>query len=75
MKKNILFFVAAAAVLLMLYVLSSSKKAPAVPDDDLHRNAGTNAAGGECHAPGKRTPLKETHPPKEQCLICHKAGR
>jgi hypothetical protein len=75
MKKNLLLFAAAAAVLLLLYVLSSSKKAPAVPDDELHRNAGTNAACGECHAPGKSTPLKETHPPKEQCLICHKTGR
>jgi hypothetical protein len=75
MKKNAVFLAAAAAILLALFVLSTSKKAPLIPADRLHQNVTTNAGCGECHAPGKRAPLKETHPPKEQCLICHKAGR
>ena len=75
MKKNIAFLAVAAAIVLLLYFLSSSKKVPFIPADDLHRNVTTNAACTECHAPGKRAPLKETHPPKEQCLVCHKVKR
>lgn len=75
MKKNILLIAAAAAILLFLFYLSTGKKVPLIPGDDLHRAVTTNEACVECHAPGKRSPLKATHPPKEQCIICHKAGR
>jgi hypothetical protein len=75
MKKNVLFIAVAVAVLIFLFYLSMSKKVPLIPGDDLHRSVTTNEACGECHAPGKRAPLKEGHPPKEQCLICHKAKR
>ena len=74
MKKNILFL-GAAILLLLLFVLSQGKKAPFIPADDLHKIITTNEACAECHAPGKRAPLKQTHPPKEQCLICHKARK
>lgn len=72
MKKNIFFIVASAAVLLALFFLSSRTKVPLIPADNLHKIVATNAACEECHAPGKRAPLKEGHPPKEQCLVCHK---
>ncbi len=75
MKKNILFIVAAAAVLLFLFFLSSRNKVPFLPADDLHKIVTTNEACEDCHAPGKRAPLKEGHPPKEQCLVCHKAQK
>ena len=75
MKKNILFIAVAAAILLVLFFLSSRNKAPFIPADDLHKSVTTNEACGDCHAPGKGAPLKESHPPKEQCLICHKAKR
>jgi hypothetical protein len=75
MKKNILFIAVAAAVLIFLFYLSTSKKVPLIPDDDLHRIVATNEACSACHAPGMRAPLKATHPPKEQCLICHKVKR
>jgi hypothetical protein len=75
MKKNAVFLAAAAVILLALFFLSSNKKVPFIPADELHQNVTTNAACGECHAPGKRAPLKAAHPPKEQCLICHKTKR
>lgn len=75
MKKNTLFIAAAAAILLLLFVLSQGKKAPLIPVDDFHKVITTNEACAECHGPGKRAPLKESHPPKEQCLICHKVKR
>ncbi len=75
MKKNMVFLVIASSVLLILFFLSSRNKVPFIPADDLHRSIVTAADCGECHAFGKRAPLKETHPPKEQCLICHKVKR
>ena len=71
--KNTLTFVAfALAVLLALFFLSSVRKPPLIPFDDLHKAVTTNAACAECHAPGKQAPLRQEHPPKEQCLTCHK---
>ncbi len=72
MKKNASFIVFAIALLLILFFLSARGKAPRIPADALHKNITTNAACEKCHAPDKGAPLKETHPPKEQCLICHK---
>jgi hypothetical protein len=71
MKNTLTFIAFALAVLLVLFFLSSSKKAPLIPSDDLHKNMTTGAACAECHAPGKRDPLKQGHPPKDQCLKCH----
>ena len=71
MKNTLTLIAFVLAVLLVLFFLSSSKKAPLIPSDDLHKNVTTNAACTECHAPGKQAPLKQNHPPKEQCLICH----
>jgi hypothetical protein len=28
-----------------------------------------------CHAPGKQAPLKDTHPPKDECFTCHKINK
>lgn len=72
MKKNLPLILVALAVVLFLFFLSSRKKVPAIPDDAVHRSATTNGACLACHSPGNRSPLKENHPPKEQCLTCHK---
>ncbi len=73
MKKSLSLVAVAAGVLLFLFLLSESgKKPPLIPADSLHARALTDGACLMCHAPGMRAPLKETHPPKEQCLVCHK---
>ena len=65
-----------AAILLLLFVLSSSgKKPPAVPHDDIHAGLRANESCVTCHGHGKSSPLKESHPPKEQCLVCHRPGK
>lgn len=74
MKSSRTLAVLAALILIFLFYLSSSHKVPAIPQDERHKNAITNASCIECHAPGRQAPLKATHPPKEQCLICHKKG-
>ena len=73
MKKSAGMVVFILAVLLFLFFLSSGKKPPLIPRDALHSNVTTNEACTSCHGPGKQAPLKEGHPPKEQCLLCHKA--
>jgi hypothetical protein len=68
--------VVGAAVVLLLFVLSlSGKKPPLIPEDAVHADLRTNEACLPCHAPGKSSPLKENHPPKEQCVVCHKARK
>jgi hypothetical protein len=75
MKNTWSLIIAAAAVLLLLYFLSSSgKKPPRIPADAIHGALKTNESCLTCHAPGKSVPLKDAHPPKEQCLACHKAA-
>jgi hypothetical protein len=75
MKNNMVFLAGAAAVLIVLLFLSSGRKIPPIPVDDLHRNITADSVCRECHAPGKGAPLKDSHPPKEQCLVCHKTKR
>jgi hypothetical protein len=78
-------FAIIAPVVVLLAVLITSigrEKAKAVPADDKHRpfyeamERGADRAEEErrcitCHNP-QAVPLPKKHPPKEQCLICHK---
>ena len=74
MKNNIVLILFALAVLAFLFFLSSGKKAPALPADETHEQVLSNSLCLTCHGPGKRSPLKPSHPPKEQCLLCHRTG-
>ena len=79
------FFAIAAAVLLAAVLVIAStggEKAGVVPADDTHRpfneamkkgsdSIETEKACTICHNP-QAHPLPKKHPPKEQCLICHK---
>jgi len=73
MKNTVGFAVFVLGVLSLLFFLSTSKKVPLIPADALHSGITTNDGCAACHGPGKRSPLLPTHPPKEQCLVCHKA--
>ena len=76
MNKSWTLIIAGAAVLLLLVYLSSTgKKPPVIPPNSLHTDLKTNEACLPCHAPGKQVPLKDTHPPKEQCTVCHKPAK
>ena len=76
MKKSWPLIVAGAALLLLLFYLSSSgKKAPAIPSDPTHATLQTNESCLPCHAQGKQSPMKSSHPPKEQCVVCHKPAK
>lgn len=71
MKSSIAFVGFALVVVFFLIFLSSRSEIPLVPDDFFHRGVTNNAACTTCHTPGRQAPLKESHPPKEECLLCH----
>jgi len=76
MKSTVWSIVAAAAIIILLVFLSfTGKKPPFIPADAVHAAITTQEGCIACHAPGKQAPLKADHPPKEQCLICHKVKK
>ena len=81
-KRDFLTIAAFAVVLIVLIVSTIHEKAKRVPVDEKHRafygaiQKGRNRIEAErgcitCHNP-HTIPLPKKHPPKEQCLICHK---
>lgn len=72
--KNTVSFVgfSLVVVLFLVYLSTARSSVPAVPDDFFHRGVMNNNACTTCHTPGMQAPLKKSHPPKEECLMCHK---
>ena len=77
------FFIGAVALVLALLALGTLKgQGQAVPFDDLHRPSYLSLKNGRsqaelelacttCHSKSSLA-FSKVHPPKEQCLICHK---
>ncbi len=74
MKKNISLLVFILSVLVFLFAISGKRAAP-LPDDAVHAGTLDAASCSMCHAQGRKAPLKASHPPKEQCLICHTSSK
>ncbi len=75
MKGTFGLVIAAVVIVLGLFFLSSTgKKPPLIPQNAAHTGITTAEGCAACHAPGRSSPLREKHPPKEQCLVCHKKG-
>lgn len=81
-KRDFLPIAAVAVVLVVLIMSTTHEKAKRVPVDDKHRAFYEAMEKGRgrievergcitCHNT-KAIPLPKKHPPKEQCLICHK---
>jgi hypothetical protein len=70
--KHIATFVLFVAVILGFFFAITGKRAAYIPADADHRGIVVAAACLDCHAPGKPAALKKEHPPKDQCLACHK---
>ena len=81
-KRDWLTMVLVAAALTVFIVSTGREKSRPIPFDDKHRpfyesmQKQINRIEAErkcatCHSP-QAIPLPEKHPPKEQCLICHK---
>lgn len=74
MRKNITLVVFILLVLVFLIAISGKRASP-VPDDTVHAGVLEVASCLTCHAQGRQTPLKASHPPKDQCLICHASSK
>lgn len=70
-KSGWMFLLLAALLLGGLLMLSGKKFAP-LPTDALHAGLKDNTSCLPCHSPEGDSPLGDKHPPKEQCLTCHK---
>jgi len=84
-RRDWLFAGVIVAVICALYAGKSRRTAGDVPFDDKHaRFYEDSSTGGDrkeaekgcaaCHGI-QNIPLSKGHPPKEQCLICHKLAR
>ncbi len=75
--KNTLIFVAFVLVVLgMLFAISGKRvPPPLIPDDVIHETVNDVSACMNCHGPGKSAAMKKAHPPKFECLKCHKARK
>ena len=70
--KHIAMYVAfMLAVVGLLFALSGTKS-PRIPDDENHVNFTVEESCQECHGPEGVAPRSDSHPPKDQCLACHK---
>lgn len=74
MKNTLSFVVFVLLVLGLLYAISGTRS-PRIPEDSYHTVIDNDALCMECHSAGGSAPRKETHPPKDQCLECHKVKR
>jgi len=81
-KRDLLTIAAVVLVLVVLIISTAREKAKQVPADDKHRAfyEAMEKSGDRnevergcvtCHN-SQAIPLPKKHPPKEQCLICHK---
>jgi len=81
-KRDLLTIAAVVLVLVVLIMSTAREKGKQVPADDKHRafyeamKKGWDRMEVErgcitCHN-SQAIPLPKKHPPKEQCLICHK---
>jgi hypothetical protein len=81
-KRDLVTIAAVVLVLVVLIISTAREKAKRVPADDRHRAFyEAMEKGGDrievekgwitCHN-SQAIPLPKKHPPKEQCLICHK---
>ncbi len=77
LQKNLLFFAGALLVVGSLSFLAGARPARYVPQDENHPRPLLIAQCRDCHAPGKIAPQQAKHPPKDQCMLCHRdrAGR
>ena len=72
LQKNLVFFGGALLMVGTLAVLSGDRKARYVPIDENHPRPLAVALCRDCHAPGKMAPQQAKHPPKDQCMLCHR---
>ena len=70
--KHVAVFLVMVAVVVGLLITLSGNKSPRIPDDEKHLVFNKEEICFDCHGPDGEAPRSEGHPPKDQCLVCHK---
>jgi hypothetical protein len=71
-KKTVLLLVAAGRLVAALTLVSRRTRPFALPADPAHRDLSGNPGCAPCHAEGAAHPVGPRHPPKDDCLLCHR---
>jgi hypothetical protein len=74
MKNTVIFMLFVLLVIGFLFSISG-KKYPQMPHDANHLGVTDTSVCMGCHDAGKMHPRKPGHPPKFECLKCHKQKR
>jgi hypothetical protein len=72
LQKNLVFFGGALLMVGTLTFLAADRTTRYVPEDEHHPRPLVVAQCRDCHAPGKMAPQLAKHPPKDQCMLCHR---
>lgn len=72
LQKNLVFYGGTLLMVGTLAFLSKTREKRYVPEDEYHPRPLAVALCRDCHAPGKMAPQPPDHPPKEQCMLCHR---
>jgi len=76
--RGTLGFLLFALLVVGVFYLISGKKIVQVPKDEFHNGVTYETPISfcmECHGEGKEHQRRPTHPPKDDCLKCHKIKR
>lgn len=73
--KHTLSFIAFAIVVIGILFLVSGDRSPRIPEDVKHAGLMEDSLCTPCHGPEKEFARKAEHPPKDECLKCHKRKR
>jgi hypothetical protein len=72
LQKNLVFYGGALLMVGTLTLLAGARKTRYVPLDEHHPRPLVVTQCRDCHAPGRMAPQSAKHPPKEQCMLCHR---
>ena len=68
-------FVVFVLVVIALLSLISGRRSPRIPDNEAHVDLVNVEYCLTCHGEGGEFARGEEHPPKDECLVCHKVKR
>jgi cytochrome c553 len=73
--KNTLLFIAFIAVVVGFLFSISGDRSNRIPDNEYHINLTDVEYCLSCHGPDGSNPRGPEHPPKDDCILCHKTKR
>lgn len=73
--KNTIIFIVFVLVVIGLLTAISGRRSERIPDNETHINLTDVVYCLSCHGPGREYARSESHPPKDECVLCHKTKR